>query len=152
MFFTSFANNKKREQINVLKIEKMNENSNNQKQRHGCLTAWLILMIIANSIVAISYIFGGKIIAQNFPGGISNSILIILAIIGIANVVFSILLFKWMKIGFWGFLATSFITLGINLSIGISIWNSLLGLLGVIILYGVLQIKKGNVSAWDNLN
>ena len=132
-------------------MDNLNENTNIPKQRHGCVTAWLILMIIANSLTAILYLFAGDIVAQNFPGGISNSILILLAIFGIGNVIFSILLFKWKKIGFWGFLLTSIGSLIINLSIGLGIGQSLLGLVGIAILYGVLQIKKDNVPAWDNL-
>lgn len=130
----------------------MNKNSNNQKQRHGCLTAWLIFMIISNSLTSILYLFAGDMVSQNFPGGISNLMLIFLGILGIGNVVFSVLLFKWMKLGFWGFLVTTIGALIINLSVGLGIGQSLAGLLGVAILYGVFQIKKDNVSGWDNLD
>ena len=133
-------------------MEILDEVSNNQKQRHGCVTAWLIFMIIANSFSAILYLFAGDMIARNFPGGISNTMLLLLAILGIGNVVFSILLFKWMKIGFWGFLLTSIGALFINLIIGLGVIQSLFGLVGIAILYGVLQIKKDNMSAWDNLD
>lgn len=128
------------------------ENLNNQKQRHGCVTAWLIFMIIVNSLTGISYLFGGEAIAQNFPNGTSNTTLTLLAILGIGNAIFSILLLRWMKIGFWGFLVTSIAALIINLSIGLGVLQSIFGLAGVAILYGVLQIKKNNVPAWDNLD
>ncbi len=132
-------------------MEKLSDLTSNSKQRHGCVTAWLIFMIIANSLTAILYLFAGDMIAQNLPGGISNSMLVLLAILGVGNVIFSILLFKWMKIGFWGFLATSIAGLVVNLSIGLGIMQSLFGLVGITVLYGVLQIKKDNVSAWTNL-
>ena len=90
-------------------------------------------------------------VADNFPGGISDSMLILLAILGIANVIFAILLFKWKKIGFWGFVATSIVALFINLSIGLGIAQSLFGLVGIVILYFVLQIKKDDVTTWNNL-
>ncbi|MFH1051234.1 MAG: hypothetical protein V1779_09955 [bacterium] len=122
------------------------------KQRHGCVTAWLILMIIANSLVAILYLFNGEMISQNLPGGISNSMLILLAIIGICNVVFSVFLFQWKKWAFWGFIISSLVSFIINLTIGIGIGQSVFGLVGIAILYGVLQIKKDNVSAWSNLD
>ncbi|MBT8205004.1 MAG: hypothetical protein KJP14_07075 [Eudoraea sp.] len=129
------------------------ENSSNQsKQRHGCVTAWLILLIIINSLTALSYLFAGGLISQNIPGGVSKSMMIILALMGIANVIFAVLLFKWRKIGFWGFLLTSIVALAINLNIGMSIGQSLLGLVGIILLYGVLQIKKDQVSAWNQLD
>jgi len=124
----------------------------NNKQRHGCITAWLILMIIANSVTALMYLFAGDMVAQNLPGEIPQHMMILLAIMGIINVICSVLLFKWMKLGFWGFIASSLIAVAINLSIGLGIGQSLFGLIGVIILYGVFQIKKDNVTAWDNLD
>jgi hypothetical protein len=132
-------------------MEDLGENTNVPKQRHGCVTAWLILMIIANSLAALSYLFTGDFIAENLPGGISNTMLILLALLGIGNVIFSILLFKWKKIGFWGFLITGIAALIINLSIGISIGQSAFGIVGIAVLYGVLQIKKDDVTAWNNL-
>jgi hypothetical protein len=132
-------------------MENLNESANLPKQRHGCVTVWLILMIVANSFTAILYLFGGDLVAQNFPGGISSSMLILLAIMGIANVIFSIQLFKWKKIGFWGFVLTSIGALIINLNVGVGIGQSLLGLVGLAILYGVLQIGNNGVPAWKHL-
>jgi ABC-type multidrug transport system permease subunit len=132
-------------------MEKNNENSNAVKQRHGCVTAWLVLMIFANSLTAVIYLFASDMIIKNLPGNVSTPMLILLGIIGIGNIVFSVLLFQWKKVGFWGFLLTSIASLIINLSIGLGIGQSVIGLVGIAILYGVLQIKKDNVSAWDNL-
>jgi len=121
------------------------------KQRHGCVTAWLTLMIIANSISSLAYLFMGKKIAAHFPTPVSQSVIMALAVIGIANLVFSIMLFKWKKWAFWAFAGTSLITLVINISIEIGIASSILGLAGVGILFAVLQIKKDKVSSWENL-
>lgn len=132
-------------------MENLNSPTNTPKQRHGCVTAWLILIIVANSLTAVLYLLAGDLITQNFPGEISGSMLIVLALLGLANVIFAILLFMWKKIGFWGFLATSIVALIINLNLGLGIGQSILGLIGIAILYGILQIKQDNVSAWDNL-
>lgn len=128
------------------------DNKNSTKHRHGCVTAWLTLMIILNSFVAFIYLVTGGKIIEAFPDGTPRSMLFILAITGIANVIFAILILSWKKIGFWGFLITSIITLFINLSIGVSFGQSLLGLGGIIVLYFVLQINKDNVTAWDYLD
>ncbi|MFT4661649.1 MAG: hypothetical protein ACI8XB_001929 [Patiriisocius sp.] len=134
-------------------METLDDNyTKSSKQRHGCVTACLILMIVANSLAAISYLFAGDLVSQNFPGGISSSLLILLAIMGIGNVIFSVLLYNWKKIGFWGFLLTSLVALVINLSLGLGIAQSIFGLAGIAILYGVLQIKQENATAWDNLD
>jgi len=132
-------------------METTNENQNVAKKRHGCVTAWLVLMIIANSLFAIIYLFAGKMITESLPGAVSTPKIIILGIIGTANVFFSVMLFQWKKFGFWGFIITSIGALIINLSIGLGIGQSLFGLVGIAILYGVLQIKKDGVAAWDNL-
>jgi hypothetical protein len=132
-------------------MDTINENQNVTKQRHGCVTAWLVLMIIANSLTAIIYLFASEMITKNLSMDISNSMIMLLGILGIANVVFSIMLFQWKKLGFWGFIITSIGALIVNLSIGLGIVQSLFGLAGIAILYGVLQIKKDNIPAWENL-
>jgi len=133
-------------------MENLNENTNNPKQRHGCVTAWLILIIIGSSLSALIYLFAEDMVAQSFPNGISSSMLILLALLGVGNVIFAILLFKWKKIGFWGIVLTNLIGVFVNLNVGLSIGQSLVGLLGLGILFGVLQIKKEDVSAWGNLD
>ncbi|MGH3755135.1 MAG: hypothetical protein ACRDRP_21075 [Pseudonocardiaceae bacterium] len=57
-----------------------------------------------------------------------------------ANVVCAIALFQWRKWGFYGFVATSVVGLVVNLAIGLNPVQALLGLVGIAILYGVLQI------------
>ena len=127
-------------------------NTMEEKQRHGCVTTWLILMIIFNSLTAVIYLFAGDIVAQNLPGGISNSMMILLAVLVIFNIIFSVMLLKWKKWGFWGLIFTSIGAFVINLSIGLGIGQSIIGLFGIAILFGILQIKKDNISAWDNLD
>jgi hypothetical protein len=132
-------------------MEPINENLNVAKQRHGCVTAWLVLMIIANSLSAVISLFASEMITENLPGDVSTSMIILLGILGIANIIFSVMLFQWKKFGFWGFIITSIGAFIINLSIGLGIGQSLFGLVSIAILYGILQIKKDNIPAWDNL-
>jgi len=123
------------------------------KQRHGCVTAWLIFIIIASSIAALAYVAiivnGDLMEAQgvSFP----NELLLPLILIALLNVIFAIMLMRWKKWAFWGFAVTALITLVINIAIGISISNSVLGLLGVVLLYGILQIKQDGISTWEHL-
>lgn len=125
------------------------ENSN-AKERHGCVTAWLIFMIVVNSIVALLYLLGSGMIAENLPG-VSGATILISGLLSIANVVFAVLLLQWKKIGFFGFAGISVVALALNVSSGMSVGQSLLGLVGVAILYGILQIKQNDKSAWENL-
>ncbi len=122
-----------------------------QKQRHGCLTAWLILMIVANSATALMYLLGSQAIKQTYPDapGWAFPVLIVFAIF---NLVCAIALFKWKKWGFWGFCVSSIVALVVNLSIGLGIGTSAGGLIGVALLYGILHIGKENNKGWPQLD
>ena len=106
-------------------METIDKNTNAPKQRHGCVTAWLVLMIIVNSLLAIYYLFASDMVTNNLLGNVSTTMIILLGVIGIGNVISSVLLFQWKKIGFWGFTITSVCALIINLSIGLDIGQSL---------------------------
>jgi hypothetical protein len=132
-------------------METNSEYSNVTKQRHGCVAAWLIFIIISNSIAALFYLFASELIAKNLPGDVPTSTIIVLGIVTLTNVFFAYLIFQWKKYGFWGLAVTSFCGLLINFDLGFGMGESLYGLAGIAILYGILQIKKGNGSGWENL-
>jgi len=115
--------------------ERKEDTMSDQKQRHGCLTAFLILMIIANSVSTIMYLLGSSYIKQTLPNA-PSWLFPVLAVLGIFNLVCAIALFKWKKWGFWGFCASAVAALIINISTGVGIAPSLVGLIGVAILFG----------------
>jgi hypothetical protein len=123
------------------------ENPSISKTRHGCVTTYLIFMMIVNSLLSLLYFI-------NNDTGIygSKEISIILGLIGVSNVIFAVLLFGYKRIGFIGFLISSLISFGFNISLGIPILRSLLGLCGIIILYAVLQIKQDGNTTWEQLD
>jgi len=121
-----------------------------EKKRHGCLTAWLVLMIIGNSATAFTYLFGGVGFSQAFPG-VPGWAMPLLVLMSIFNLVCSVALLRWKKWGFWGFAATTVFALILNLSFGLSVGSALSGLLGIFILYGVLHIGKEN-KGWSQLD
>ncbi len=119
------------------------------KQRHGCLTAWLTLMIILNSILSLVYL--ASAVGASSQSRLPTFPLLLLSAVGIANVACAIALFKWKKVGFYGFIGTSAVAFFINISIGLGIGPSSIGLVGIGLLYGVLQI--GNEHAgWRQLD
>ena len=125
------------------------------KERHGCVSAWLIFMVIANAFSALLYLF----FYENLMGMMPEESLeqmpdvnpMFLGILGVLNLVFAILLLQWKKVGFWGFVATSVISLALNMNAGMGAIQILLGLVGIVILYGILQIPKEDVAAWKHL-
>ena len=123
------------------------------KDRHGCLTVWLVLMLIANAVTALSY--AGLILLR--PGAAHAAqphaptwARFVLMAGCIANIVFAVALFRWKRWGFLGFVVTAILALTINLSIGIKPAFVMTGASGIIILYGVLQIG-GNKKGWAQL-
>jgi len=120
-----------------------------QKKRHGCLTSWLVFMVLANSITSLVYLFARQVIKQAVPE-IHDWAFFVLAIVGIFNIICTVALFNWKKWGFWGFLGSSVTTLVVNLSIGVGILQSFSGLIGIVILYGVLNIGETN-KGWTQL-
>lgn len=120
------------------------------KSRHGCLTTFLVLMVIANALVAFTYLVNTNMIAQAIPN-VSTTLVMVLGVLSLANVACAIGLFQWKKWGFWGFCATSVISLLINLQIGLGIAQSVGGLLAILILYWVLNMGDDN-KGWPQLD
>ena len=112
-----------------------------QKRRHGCLTAYLIVAIIANVGVALYYVLEG--LAAFAIGAIFIVLLIF-------NIICFVALFKWKRWGFWGCVVCVIAGLCLNLYIGLGS-VSFSGLIGLAVLYGVLQIGKEN-KGWPQLD
>lgn len=116
-----------------------------QKHRHGCLAAYLVLMIVINSVVALTYLLLSK--DMHIPRWAFPVLILAVAF----NVVCAIALFKWKKWGFWGFTASAVTIFLVNLSLGLGAGRALLGFLGLPILYGVLHIGKEK-KGWSQLD
>ena len=124
-------------------------NMNGEKERHGCLTSWLALMIAANAIIAAIYLLGSAAVRPTVPGA-PNWVIPVLAACSVLNIIFAVALLLWKRWGFFGVLGTTALTFAVNLRIGQSILQALFGLVGVAILFGVLQIGREN-KGWTQL-
>jgi len=133
-------------------METSDKETNLTNQRHGCVTTWLMLILVINSLTALFYLLiAGEIVEWRFENEISKSLIFLIVIMLILNVVFSIMLLKWRKWGFWGLTFTSTCSIIINVVIGIGLFQSIAGILGLVLLFGILQIKKNKTSTWSNL-
>ena len=122
------------------------------KQRHGCLTAWLIYLIIAYSIGSLGLFFGSENIYKQLPYLTSENVMLIVASIGILNATFAFFLLKWVKLGFWGLLSTNIVLLIIQINGSDNLIYPIVTVICLLILYGLLKLKKNDVSGWDNLD
>ena len=106
-------------------------------------------MIIANAFAAIATALS---IAKLKAAGLTPNYVVIglITLCAVANIIFAVMLLRWKKFGFFGFCVTSVIALALNLSIGVSIVQSALGLLGIAILYWVLNMGEEE-KAWPRL-
>jgi hypothetical protein len=106
-------------------------------------------MIVANSLVALVYVFWSGMIRATRPS-MPGWAFAILAIGGIVNVACAIGLLQWRKWGFYGFIASAAMAFVVNLTIGLGIIQALFGLAGVAVLYGVLNIGNED-KGWTQL-
>ena len=122
----------------------------NSKNRHGCLTAYLIFMLIANSAVFVMYLTSSEAIIAANPS-MPQWAIPVLMFFGTVNVICAVMLFKLKRSGFYGFVVSAIIVFFLNLHFGLGIAGSLPGLIGIAILYGVLNIGKDN-KGWPQLD
>ncbi len=108
-----------------------------EKQRGGCLTAWIILAMIANPLVAIFYLFSGSQLTKSLPG-FPGWAIPVLVVIAIANTVFAVGIWMWKRWGVYGFAASAVITLVVNLVAGLG-GTSFTGLIAIAILWWLVR-------------
>jgi hypothetical protein len=106
-------------------------------KRGGCLTAFLIFMLITNPLVAIYYFVSGSSVTQALPA-MPAWIIPILGVGSIANFIFALAIWKWKKWGMYGFAASAGIVFFIN-AIYINILTALWGLVGIGLLAYLLR-------------
>jgi hypothetical protein len=120
-----------------------------ERKRHGFTTFWLIFSIISFVLSGSIYLFFPKIIAQTY--NTTSNLIMIFGIFSIIGVVGNIFLLCWKKIGFWIIVGVSIVSFVLNLVIGLNIGQSLFGLIGVAIMWGVLHIQKNGKNTWEQL-
>ena len=113
------------------------------KKRNLILTIFLLIIYLTDLIGTKSFLLENNLKELNKTE-------LIFGILGIVDLILIVFLFYWKKWAFWALLGTSIITLIFNLNIGIGA-VSLIGLLGIIIIYLLLQLKRDGIKGWNNL-
>ena len=116
-----------------------------KKSRHGCLTTWLILIIIANIIIPILVVMA----VNSNPGKYPGWVIPLEIIFGVWAVVCALALFMWKKWGFYGFCVGAVATIIIYIVIG-SYAYVFTPLISLGLLYAVLNIGAFN-KGWPQL-
>lgn len=144
-----------------------------EKHRHGFVTFWLVLMILANIAGAIVQVLSADYAIWQYAtdekvqlffyvehGKVDYYIYAVyfMAVLSVVNVVGAILLLNWKKVGYWLFVGSASACLAIMISFAIfggvttTVLSSMLGaVLGPVVIWAILQIKKDGVSCWKQL-
>jgi len=114
-----------------------------ERKRSGCLTAWLVLAIIANSIIA----FLSWFLAANTPyaAGDYGTLLVLGGFLNLTCVGFAIAILKWKKWGVYGFACCILATIILSLSQG----NALIALQGLLPLGILILLIR---PYWDQMD
>jgi hypothetical protein len=115
-----------------------------EKARGGCLTAFLIVMLILNPLVAIYYLVAGDSLATVVPG-FTPGMMILFALLGFANLAFALAVWRWKRWGVYGFGVSAIAAFIANMAIGLPITSALGGLVGLIIMVALVS------RIWDQM-
>ena len=101
-------------------------------KRGGCLTAFLVLMLVVNPLTGIYYLLAGGTIREAVPT-LPVWTVPLLGVMALANFAFALAAWRWRKWGVYGFAASALVAFVIN-STYLGIASAAAGLLGLVIL------------------
>ena len=119
--------------------------------RHGCLTAWLYLIIVGGTFGLCTLLLASKM--EYRPGYHPPTPLVLGTIVGCLLVSMAcagglLLLKRW---AFYGYILANLVLCGVNLAAGIDAARALVPLFWVACLIGVMQIGSPREKAWRRL-
>ncbi|MGD0780006.1 MAG: hypothetical protein ABR954_04390 [Dehalococcoidales bacterium] len=117
-----------------------------EKRRHGCLTTWLILIVLGNIAITVVSIEAVTAHPEDYYAWVMP-VQIIFLIWGLVCVM---ALIMWKKWGFYGFLVGAFTTMILYLVTGNYVY-AFTPFISVLCLYGVLHIGSDN-KGWPQLD
>lgn len=113
------------------------------KKRGGCLTAFVVLMLIANPITALVYVAGADMVKRGLPHA-PDWAFPVLALLGVVNTVSAVGIWLWKKWGVYGVVGTAAVALVVNLIVGVPPMNAFFGLAGPgILIFLVRPLWRG---------
>lgn len=123
----------------------------NTPQRHGCLTAWLYLMLIGGTfgLIGLMFLSQGTPPRPGYhpPSSLDLSLIAACTVVGMICAGGLFFLKRW---GFYVYLVSSFALVWINFKARMDAGHALVPLISVLFLIGVMQIG-GRYKAWGRL-
>lgn len=115
------------------------------KERHGFITFWLWLLIVSNILFAIVAFFPKTMWGRNYPDEYVM-VSVFSGVLTLINVIGEFLLLAWKRVGFTIIAISSTI---VAMTLFTKMESIPVGLIGVVVLWFVLKIKKHGISYWD---
>ncbi len=111
------------------------------RNRGGCLTAWLVLMIIGATFASISNFFLHDTLGRMATGfRIGDEwVLIAWGVLALVQLIAAVALMLWKKWGFYAVAATAVASLGIQIYLGFPIYLYIYTFVGPLILYLLMK-------------
>ena len=124
-----------------------------QKQRHGCLTAWLVVMIIVLALSLIVIPLGYLVDPQSMREALPDVpwALPMAVASSLFYLIFTIALFAWKKWAFWGYVVFTIAGVIMGALMGAAMWELVLSLAFIVVLYAVLHIGGKEKKGWSQL-
>ena len=131
----------------VLSADIQDENGNKTitVTRHGFITFWLWLLLVSNAIMSIVSLLPKTMFGSNCTDVFVISS-VISGVFGIINVVGTIMLLSWKRVGFYIIALSAAIG---NITVMIMTGTFPIGLIGIVILWFILKIKSDGISYWE---
>lgn len=107
-------------------------------ERGGCLSVFLVLMMIANPIIGLLYLLNGEMFRRALPHA-PDWALPVMGILALVNFGCAVGIWMWKKWGVFGTFGVAALGFVMNLMIGVNPFNAIMGLGGPIILYFLVK-------------
>jgi hypothetical protein len=108
-----------------------------ERKRGGCLTAFLILMLVANPLTAGYYVLAGETVRQSLPN-LPGWAIPVLAVAAVLNFVFAVGVWMWKRWGVYGLFVSAALVFVLNTFI-VGILPALVGIIGPVILFFLIR-------------
>ena len=105
-----------------------------EKKRGFWLSAFLVLMFIANPLSSFTYFSNPDLMVNAFPKA-TPEIIYFMAFMAIVNLFLAIAIWRWLKWGVYGFYISISIAFVINMYLEIGVVGALVGTLGGVLIF-----------------
>lgn len=149
--FCKSCNEKLPDGLKPISVQQGGETTNNR--RHGFITFWLWLLMVANVFSLITNFAPEWAWGRNYEAIQPAWVYYMCGVIGLIYMAGIYLLYKWRKVGFSLVVISTAICLLIYIIAGLKFSSTVYAgpIVGLIVLYGILQLKSNGVSYWKQL-